>query len=401
MYRSLARRLIAEKDAIPRAVTVILGSRQTGKTTLLQSVFPEACYSNIEVSNATDIFNSRSPERIRDFMRRKAARQTNFWVLDEVQRLDDPGLVAKVLYDTLPEIHLVITGSSSLEIANRASESLAGRKRVFYLYPLTLEEKLVQQGILKAPQTRSASGPFTGDTSTPPVGQDITLAPHILEAMQYGHYPQLLNIPDNQAKELYLLELVESSILKDVYYLDLVKNTRNLLSLLKLLAYQIGGQVNHTELSSRLGIARSTVADYIEILKKTFVIFTLSPYTKKRRDEIGKMEKVYFYDLGVRNALINDFSPVEFRREYGSLFENFVVAEMMKRNAYEQWRYQASYWRTKWGSEVDLVLWKDGYYHAIEIKTRQGAITRAFRETYPETTEHVITMDNAAQYLLG
>lgn len=173
----------------------------------------------------------------------------------------------------------------------------------------------------------------------------------ILEGMRYGMYPDLLNLQD---KENYLLELADSTILKDVFYLNLVKNTKNLQSLLKLLAYQIGQQVNITDLADRVGITRPTVMEYLEILKKMYVVYTLPPFTKKRRDEIGKTEKIYFWDLGVRNAIINDFSPVEFRRDYGNIFENFVITEILKLNKYNYLRYSFYYWRTKWGSKVDL-----------------------------------------------
>ena len=209
-----------------------------------------------------------------------------------------------------------------------------------------------------------------------------------------------MNLQDKMQKEEYLLELADSTIFKDIYYLNLVKNTRNLALLLKLLAYQIGQQINVTELSNRLGIARQTIADYIEILKQTFLIFTLPPYTKKRRDEIAKTEKIYFYDLGLRNALINDFSPVEFRTDYGSLFENFVISEIVKLNQYYRERFSLYYWRTKWGSEVDLVLVRDGKYKAIEVKTRKGSITPAFKATYPEAEEFVVTMDNVVSMLV-
>ena len=362
-------------------VIVLLGPRQVGKTTLLKKSFPNATYINLEVGNYIDVFNAREPHKIRDILRgAHTDSEREILILDEVQRLDDPGLVAKVIFDEMKDVQLIISGSSALEIAHKASESLAGRKRSYLLYPLSLREKLIQEG--KAIDGKNA---YTKE---------------IKEMMRYGAYPEMLNLPNDAEREKHLKEMVDSVIMKDIYYLNLVKNTKNLVALLTLLAYQVGQQINITELANRIGIARPTVEEYLSILKKTFIIFTLSPYTKKRRDEIGKMEKVYFYDLGLRNALINDFSPVEYRRDYGNIFENFVIAEYIKQNDYRELGKSLYYWRTKWGSEVDLVAVKNDAIDAIEIKTRKGKITPAFKDTYPQATEHVITLDTVHEYLL-
>ena len=219
----------------------------------------------------------------------------------------------------------------------------------------------------------------------------------ILLSMNFGLYPETIEVTN---KENYLLELVDSTLLKDVFYLNLVKNTKNLYSLLKLLAYQIGQQVNISDIAQRLGIARETVNSYIEILKQLYIIFTLPPYNKKRRDEIGKTEKIFFYDLGIRNAIINDFSPVQYRVDFGNIFENYVVCELMKLNKYKKLRFNFYYWRTKWGSEVDLVLVKDDEVLAYEIKTRKGVVSRAFMETYPNAVGKTITLNNLESILL-
>ena len=381
MYREINEKIKSEllKDD---KVVVLLGPRQVGKTTLLKNQFPEATYINLELGNYIDIFNTRELSKINKVLNLGTDSNTKeVLILDEVQRLDDPGLVAKVIHDELKNVKLIISGSSALEIAHKASESLAGRKRSYLLYPLSFKEKLSQENKLSN-------------------NQSINITEEIKEAMLYGFYPELLNINSRSDKKEYLKELVDSVIMKDIYYLNLVKNTKNIISLLTLLAYQIGQQINVTELSSRIGIARATVEDYLSILKKTFIIFTLAPYTKKRRDEISKMEKVYFYDLGLRNALINDFSLPEYRRDYGNLFENFVITEFIKQNSYNDLDKKFYYWRTKWGTEVDLVATKDDKLEAIEIKTRKGKITASFKNTYPEATERVITMENASKYLL-
>ncbi|MDO8609387.1 MAG: ATP-binding protein [bacterium] len=372
MFRTIENQLIQVCSEKQNDVIVLLGSRQVGKTTLLKNIFPHAVYVNIEKGPYATIFNSHDISKIKSIFEEEKKYPTNILILDEVQRLTDPGLIAKLIHDELPEIHLIISGSSALEIAHKASESLAGRKKSFYLFPLTYEEKLIQS-----------------NTSNSEIA--------IKESMRYGMYPELLNRP--LEKESYLLELVDSVILKDVYYLNLVKNTKHLLNLLRLLAYQIGQQINISDLSTRIGSSRQTILDYLEILKKTYIIFTLPPFTKKRRDEIGKTEKIFFYDLGMRNAIINDFSPVEFRVDFGNIFENFIMSEIIKLNIYYQLRYSIHYWRTKWGSEVDCILQKDNDLHAIEIKIRKGTVSPAFKNTYPQSTESIINMKETYSFL--
>lgn len=388
MYRHISTK-IKERVLQTDKVTVLIGGRQTGKTTLLKNTFPEAVYINLEKSNYIEIFNSRNLENIKSILNQEDKNKSNILILDEVQRLEDAGIVAKLIHDEYKTIKLIISCSSSLEIVNKASESLAGRKNLIEIYPLTFQEKLIQTGqINKFSRT---------DDLIITKGKNVKYKEEMLESMRYGMYPELLNIKD---KENYLLELSDSTILKDVFYLNLIKSTKNLQSLLKLLAYQIGQQVNITDLSNRVGIARATVMEYLEILKKIYVIYTLPPFTKKRRDEIGKTEKIYFWDLGIRNAIINDFSPVEFRNDYGNIFENFVISELMKLNKYNDMRYVFYYWRTKWGSEVDLILQKDEEIIASEIKNRSGKVTSAFTDTYPDSKVQVITFENASNLLV-
>lgn len=377
MYRSLATQLqnIVKKEG---KVVVLLGPRQVGKTTLLKSSFPTATYINIEKSDYINIFNKRNLSEILRVVHTEQSVANAPLILDEVQRLENPGLIAKLIHDELPDIPLIISGSSALEIAHRANESLAGRKITLKLFPLTFSEMMIQTNNTHKPQSAQYKAALLG-------------------SMRYGLYPELLNI---QEKENYLLELVDSVIFKDIYFLNIIKSTKNLYALLKLLAYQIGQQVNITDLASRIGISRPTVIDYLNILEQTYIVYRIAPYTKKRRDEIGKTEKIYFYDLGIRNAVINDFTPVEYRRDFGSIFENFAINELMKINAYSKTRFQLHYWRTKWGSEVDLVLAKDDLLKAYEIKTRRGTVTKAFTDTYPHAEAAVITLDSIHSLLI-
>jgi len=380
MYRQIAESLkLKVEQESKNDVVILYGARQVGKTTLLRNLFTNATYINLETGNFLDVFNERNPNKIKEVFKREGSLE-KLIVLDEFQRLSDPGLVAKVIHDELPEYKLIITGSSSLELAYKASESLAGRKSIYTLFPLSLKEKLIQT---------------FGELNQ--ANQDDYKS-EILQSMRYGMYPDLLNTAD---KEFYLREYVDSVMLKDVFYLNLVRNSKNLRSLLTLLAYQIGNLVNITDLADRVGVSRQTIMDYLEILKGIFIIYTLPPFRKKRRDEIGKTEKVFFYDLGIRNAVVNDFSPVEYRRDYGAIFENFTINEILKQNAYQRLRYDMYHWRTKGGSEVDLILSKDNNEKAFEIKTRKGIVASAFRNTYPEANTSVITLENISNVLLA
>lgn len=386
-FRQLSNNLVNQVSE-EKNVTVLIGGRQTGKTTLLKNCFPNAVYLNLEKSNYIEIFNSKNLNDIKSIITQEDKHKSNLLILDEVQRLDEPGMVAKLIHDEYKEIKLIISGSSSLEIVNKAGESLAGRKRITEMYPLSFQEKLIQLNKIDTV--------FPKKSLVLQNAKKCNFKENILESMRYGMYPELLNISD---KENYLMELTDSTILKDVFYLNLVKNTKNLQSLLKLLAYQIGQQVNITDLANRIGIARPTVIDYLEILKKIYVIYTLPPFTHKRRDEIGKTEKIYFWDLGIRNAIINDFSAVEYRNDYGNIFENFVITELIKLNKYNNLRYSFYYWRTKGGSEVDLIMQKDNEIIASEVKNRSGKVTSAFTGTYPEAKAQTITMDNVCGLL--
>jgi len=387
MFRILKTNL----NSNSKDVLILSGARQVGKTTLIKNTFPKAIYINLERDNYLDVFNSRNVNEIKKrlLIDKKGSIRTTL-ILDEFQKLNDPGLIAKIIHDEIPEVKLIITGSSALEIAFKSSESLSGRKRTKLLYPLTVSESLVQQNKISQVKITSKIN-FDLKNNTRYKGE-------LLNSMRYGLYPELLN--RKHEKEQYLLEYVDSTILKDVFYLNLIRNSTHLINLLRLLAYQIGQLINISDISNRLGITRQTVENYIDILKKIFIIYSLPPFTKKRRDEIGKSEKIYFYDLGIRNALINDFSPVEYRRDFGNIFENFVISEMKKLNDYYNERYNFYFWRTKWGSEVDLILDKDNKQKAIEIKLNRGSVSKGFLNTYPKSEQYVVNLDNIASLIV-
>lgn len=368
-------------------VLVLLGARQVGKTTILKRIFPDAHYlviDNEPIKNALERYDPVVYKQLLDTDSRVV-------VLDEIHKLNDPGRAAKIFFDQLPEYKLIITGSSAFNIKNKASESLAGRKIDYHLYPLSLSEYLVQNGLENTLSFRPMEDLLKGEKA----GEIFRPYDHkavLNNILVYGLYPAMQSHPSDS---VYLTNLIDSVVFKDLVELSLLENKSAALSLLKLLAYQVGSLVNYAELASKLGIGARTVKRYIELFEQSFIIFTIKPYTSRKRDEIAKMPKVFFYDLGLRNALINNFEPVENRGDAGQLFENFVVSELLKYNSYGNFGYSFNYWRTKSGSEVDLVLNKpDHETIAVEVKSKPQRTNQAFISRYPESRMIVISKDN-------
>ena len=208
----------------------------------------------------------------------------------------------------------------------------------------------------------------------------------------YGLYPAMLSHPSDPS---YLINLIDSVVFRDLMDLSLLENKAAALSLLKLLAFQIGCLVNYSELASNLGISVKTVKRYLELFEQSYIIFTLKPYSARKRDEISKMPKVYFYDVGLRNALINNFSQLAGRGDTGQLLENFIIAEILKANYYGNFGFLLNYWRTKSGSEVDLVLTRENsHLIALEIKNTAKRVNQSFTSRYPEAKLTVVSSQN-------
>lgn len=368
-----------------KEVLVLLGARQVGKTTILKKIFPEAQYLSIDAEPIREVFNRYDPSAYKQILKP----DSKIIVIDEIHKLTDPGRAAKIIYDHIPEYKLIITGSSAFNIKNKSTESLAGRKIEYHLYPLTFTEYLVQKGIVD-----NFSNLFLDkfmDGRVYPFDL-ISLVDNILV---YGLYPEMISRPSDQ---LYLTNLVDSVVFKDLVDLSLIENRTGALNLLKLLAHQIGSLVNYSELSSRLGMDVKTIKRYIDLFEQSFIVFKVLPYSTKKRDEIGKMPKVYFYDLGLRNALIENFQPIGNRADSGHLFENFIISEVLKTNYYKNFGYNINYWRTKQGSEIDLVLSRnDGELRGIEIKSSARVGGVAFLNRYPSAKVITITRQNFYQ----
>lgn len=366
---------------------ILLGARQVGKTTLVKKLFPKARFLTLDNESSRSILEKYD---ISSYTRLLEAND-KIIIIDEIQELRDPGRAAKIFYDQMPNIKLIITGSSALNIKNKTSESLAGRKIDYLIFPLTLSEYLVQQGL----ENELTYSPLLKIVENSLPKEIIKLYDHktiLGNLLTYGQYPAMMRHPSQIS---YLQNLIDSAVFKDLLELKLLENKKAALSLLRLLAHQIGSLVNYVDLANRLNIDQRTVKRYIELFEQSFIIFSLKPYSTSQRDEIGKMSKIYFYDLGLRNALINNFEYIDNRGDAGALFENFIISELYKYNSYGNFGFHFNYWRTKSGSEVDLVLSKsDGTLLAIEIKSQSQRVNRSFVARYPKAKLTVITKDN-------
>lgn len=365
---------------------MLLGARQVGKTTILRKLFPEAQYLTIDNQNTRRVLERYDISAYRQLL----LPSTKKLIIDEIQLLSDPGRAGKIFFDQLPEIKLMLTGSSAFNIKNKATESLAGRRIDYEMFPLTLAEYGVQTGVIPElfyPILRNLDKEGFGAERVYPF--DVKALTDF--AMLYGLYPAIIS---HAEKEKYLQNLVDSVVFRDLLDLSVVENRRGALELLKLLAYQIGGLVNFSEIATKLQMDVKTVRRYIGLFEQSYIIFSITPYFRSRRKEIGKMTKIYFYDCGLRNALIGNFNPLDSRNDVGALFENLIFSEAVKANVYGGFDYAIYYWRTTGGSKVDLVLERGGELVGAEIKFSPRRTNVAFLNRYPLARLVVVTPGN-------
>lgn len=369
-----------------KEILILLGPRQSGKTTLLKRLFPEAAYLLVDNEPV-----KRALESYDIFTYKQLFPSTKQLIIDEIHLLENPGRAAKIIYDQAPELNLIITGSSSLNIKNKTAESLAGRVIEYQLMPLTFSEYLTQTDM----ENRLNYQLFENLVESPIKSRVHLFDLHqaLQNALLYGLYPRLVDQPRNTE---YLSSLANTLAFKDIDELSLIEKRRDAFNLLKLLAFQIGKLINYSELASKLGINQETVRRYLEIFEQSFIVYRLYPYFQNKRHEISKSPKIYFYDTGLRNAIINNFSPLKLRPDAGELFENFLVNEAFKANLYLNSGYNLNYWRTKQGSEVDLVLSQTNKLLGIEIKlgTERATGLTALVNHYPKAQTKIVTGEN-------
>jgi predicted AAA+ superfamily ATPase len=371
-----------------KQVLILLGSRQVGKTTLVKKIFPKGDYFLVDNEPIKKILETYDIEAYKTLINENSKEI----IIDEIHLLENPGRAIKIIYDQLENIRIIITGSSSFHIKNKTGESLAGRKIDYNIYPLTFSEYLNQKGIEKNLNFNIFEKTFDDKKYNPKEQLYKFDIKNVLNSVLiYGQYPHLIKNPND---EKYLLNFVDSLIFKDILELNLIEDKKLAKDLLKLLAFQIGNLINYSELSNSLKADQRTIKRYIEIFEQSFILFRLYPYSKNKRDEISKSAKIFFYDTGVRNALIGDFSDLESRIDKGALFENFIISELIKQDSYSEKNFKFYYWRTKQGSEIDVVLEKNDELIGVEVKYKRKAVNKAFRNRYPEAKVRLVTADN-------
>ncbi|MCL2510958.1 MAG: ATP-binding protein, partial [Bacteroidales bacterium] len=350
----------------------IMGARQVGKTTLLRRIFSEnVLWLNGDEPEVRNLFANISAARLKALIGKHST-----IVIDEAQRIEDIGLKLKLITDSLSEVQLVATGSSSFELANKINEPLTGRKWQYQMFPLSFAEMTNHHGLL----------------------QEKMLLNHRLV---YGYYPDIVNNPGEE-KEL-LQQLSDSILYKDILKFDNIQKTDKLIKLLQALAYQVGNQVSYNELAQLCGIDGKTVEKYIMILEQAYIIFRLKPYSRNLRNELKNTRKIFFYDNGLRNALIADFRQVEMRTDTGALWENFMISERIKYLNYNGLWVNSWFWRTVEQKEIDYLEDADGQLSVYEFKWNVDAkakLPKQFAETYLNSTFTVVHRDNFEDFLL-
>ena len=359
-------------------VLVLYGARQVGKTTLIQKLlgqYPGKILKiNADIQPHTEVLSSRNLDKLNGLVS-----GYDLLYIDEAQRIPDIGINLKILHDHLSKLKIVVSGSSSLDLANRIKEPLTGRTWTYNLFPISLKEYQLYKGLNEFE-----------------VGQTLE------ECMTFGMYPQVLLIENYSDKRQHLEELTGAYLYKDILALANIRYPEKLRQLLKLLAFQIGNLVSIHELAINLQVNRETVIHYLDLLEKAFVIFRLPGFSRNLRKEVTSMKKVYFYDVGIRNALVGNFEPFTDRSDKGSLWENFLLSERMKKLAYDRSFANTYFWRLHSGAELDYVEEKDGKLFGYEIKWKKNKsrVPRAWLETYKNSQYQLLNRENFGEFIL-
>jgi len=355
---------------------IIMGARQVGKSTLLQELFhgrEDVLWFNGDDLDVQLLFENMTSDRLKTLLAGK-----RLMVVDEAQRINDIGLRLKLVTDQIPDVQVVATGSSSFQLASKVNETLTGRKREFRMFPLSFNEMVEHTDLMS----------------------ENRMIPH---RMVFGYYPEVVVSPGEERD--VLKELSSSYLYKDVLQLDGIMKPDKLVKLLQALARQIGDQISYREIGQLIDLDSKTVERYIDLLEQNYIVFRLGSYARNLRNELKSSKKIYFYDMGIRNAVIADFRPVEIRNDAGALWENFVVSERIKQITYDNSFTNIWFWRTLQQKEIDLIEESDGELTAIEIKWNPSkkniVVPKQFAEAYPDAAFRVVTPANVDGYLIG
>jgi predicted AAA+ superfamily ATPase len=356
-------------------VVIIFGARRVGKTVLVKEILNQVIEPvltlNGEDINVHDKLAIRSVENYKQILG-----SYKFLYIDEAQKIPEIGLKLKLMIDEIDGLRIIISGSSSFDIHKDAGEPLTGRKYSFNLFALSESEyNQIENSISKIDKVR--------------------------ERLVFGSYPELLHLPDREDKIDYLNEMVSSYLLKDILVYENIKNSQKIFNLLRLIAFQIGGEVSLQELGNQLGISKNTVDKYLDLLSKVFILHKVEGFSRNLRKEITKNSRWYFLDNGIRNAVIANFNPIESRNDIGALWENYMISERLKYQEYRRLSSNNYFWRTYEQQEVDWVEERDGSLFGYEFKWKEDKvkIPTQWKSAYPNASFEVINMDNFNEWL--
>lgn len=360
-----------------KKVVTIMGPRQVGKSTLAGAMIPEDA-NDLEINgDNTDV--QTMFVNVDDTKMKVLIGNKNFLFVDEAQKIGNVGNMLKIVAEKFDDVKVIVTGSSAFKLAEAVNESLTGRKREFRLYPLSFKEMANETSVL----------------------EESRMIDHRLI---YGYYPEVVTSPGDE-KEV-IKELIDSYLYKDVLEENEIAKQDKLVRLVQALAFQIGSTVSANELAGLVGVDAKTVERYIDILEKCYIIFTLPSYAKNQRNELKFARKIYFWDMGIRNGVIGNMAPVSLRspEELGHMWENFLIAERIKRNDYAGRTFvQHYFWRTQQKKEVDLIEIEDGMMTGFEIKRKEGKRVGApasFTAAYPDAHFECVTPSDLMSFLI-
>lgn len=371
MYKRVLFNNIKRKIGKGKAI-ILLGPRQVGKTTLMNEILngKEHLFLNGDDPTVRTLLDTPNTEQIKNII----GNHTTVYI-DEAQRINNIGLTLKIITDQFKHVQLLVTGSSAFELSNKMNEPLTGRKWEYHLYPISWKEFESHLSFLKAEQQLELR-------------------------LIYGFYPEVLN-HFGEEKEV-LKELVSSYLYKDILAYSGIRKPEVLEKLLQALALQISQEVSYNELAQLIGVDKKTISQYIDILEKAYIVRRLGTFSRNLRNEIKNNKKIYFYDLGIRNALLGNFDQIQLRSDKGYLWENFLVMERLKKNSYENKFTRSHFWRTKQQQEIDYVEEENGNIYGFEFKWQGKSKYRklqTFTEAY-QTSIQIIDRSNFRDFVL-
>jgi len=356
-------------------VIILYGARQTGKTTLIKELInrytADSVYLNCDQPNVAEQLSEKTSEELNFLTGNK-----RIVFIDEAQRVENIGLSLKLLVDNYPEKQIVATGSSSFDLANKVNEPLTGRKFEYHLSPFSLKELLQKY---QSP---------------------LSLSAHLEQRIIFGMYPDVVESTTDTKEILY--NLASSYLYKDIFEWQQIRKPDMIIKLLKAIALQLGNQVSYYELSKLIGVSKETIVSYISLLEKAFVIFRLSAFSRNLRKELSKKQKIYFWDTGIRNSIINNFNPLSDRQDVGALWENFIISERLKHNEYSGRHCNSYFWRTTTKQEIDYIEEYDGILYAYEVKwneRKKVKLPQSFNTAYPSNIFKVINRKNYYEFV--